>query len=74
MRLSWKDILVIIGTVALFVILLIDCSASDNKVAQKVATVSGDVQVHKYEEDPYVCFILTNAKDTSADSISCVHK
>lgn len=42
--------------------------------SHQVATVLGDKQVHVYDQDPYVCFVLVDPRDSHMGAISCVHK
>lgn len=69
---SWKDKFMLGALTLALLVLVVMCSSYDHPT--KVASVVGDTEVHKYEEDSYVCFVLVNPKNASVGSISCLKK
>ena len=64
--------LVILGLLAVGALIIM--TGPDKEESRQVATILGDKQVRSYDQDPYICFVLVDTKDSRAGAISCVHK
>jgi len=64
--------LVILGLLAVGALIIM--TGPGKEESHQVATVLGDKQVHVYDQDPYVCFVLVDPRDSHMGAISCVHK